>query len=150
MSSTDRIEKQVMLKAPRARVWAAIADAEQFGAWFRAVFDGEFVAGERAAGRITYPGYEHMRFELWVEEVEPERLFAFRWHPSAVDEGRDYSTEPTTRVEFRLEDAPGGTLLTVVESGYDRLPRDRRDEALRSNTEGWQIQMGNIAEHVEG
>lgn len=150
MSSTDRIEKQVVLKAPRSRVWAAIADAEQFGQWFRAVFDDAFVAGERVGGRITYPGYEHMRFEVWVEELEPERRLVFRWHPNAVDEGKDYSDEPTTRVEFVLEDAPEGTLLTVVESGYDRIPRDRRDEALRSNTQGWQEQMGNIREHVEG
>jgi uncharacterized protein YndB with AHSA1/START domain len=150
MSSTDRIEKKVLLRAPRARVWRAITDAAEFGAWFRAKLEGPFVAGERVTGRITYPGYEHLTFEVTVERMDPERLFSFRWHPNAVDPKRDYSKEPTTRVEFRLEEAPGGTMLTLVESGFDQLPPERRAEAFRSNEGGWTEQMKNIERHVSG
>jgi uncharacterized protein YndB with AHSA1/START domain len=150
MSSTDRIEKKVLLRAPRARVWRAITDAAEFGAWFRAKLEGPFVAGERVTGRITYPGYEHLTFEVTVERMDPERLFSFRWHPNAVDPKRDYSKEPTTRVEFRLEEAPGGTMLTLVESGFDQLPPERRAEAFRGNEGGWTEQLKNIERHVSG
>jgi uncharacterized protein YndB with AHSA1/START domain len=148
-NDSDRIEKQVVLKAPRARVWRALTDAEQFGAWFRAKLDGGFAVGQRAHGRITHPGYEHLKFEVWVERIEPESRFAFRWHPYPIDPKVDYSVEPTTLVEFTLEDAPGGTRLTVVESGFDRLPAARRDEAFRMNRDGWAGQMENIRRHVE-
>lgn len=148
--STDRIEKTVVLRAPRSRVWRALTDSEEFGAWFRAAFDGPFVAGETARGHITHPGYEHLKMEVEIERMEPERLFSFRWHPNAVEPERDYSGEPTTLVEFRLEDVPEGTRLTVIESGFDRIPPARRGEALRQNAQGWAIQVENIREHVEG
>jgi uncharacterized protein YndB with AHSA1/START domain len=145
---TDRIEKQIFLKASRARVWKALTEAGEFGAWFRVRLDGPFRVGERATGNITYPGYEHLRMEVWVEAMETERRFAFRWHPNAVDPGWDYTGEATTLVEFRLEDQEGGTLLTLVESGFDRIPEARRAEAFRSNDGGWAEQLKNVARHV--
>jgi uncharacterized protein YndB with AHSA1/START domain len=150
MSHTDRIEKKIVLKAPRARVWRAITDSSEFGTWFLAKVEGPFVAGKKARGRITYPGYEHLTFEVDVERIEPETLFSMRWHPSAIDPNVDYSKEPTTLVEFRLAEVPGGTELTIVESGFDALPADRRETAWRSNEGGWQEQLGNIARHVAG
>jgi uncharacterized protein YndB with AHSA1/START domain len=149
-TNTDRIEKKIVLRAPRARVWRAITDAQEFGTWFRAVLDGPFAPGARVTGRITYPGYEHLRMEVLVEKIEPERLFSFRWHPNAVEPGADYSKEPTTLVEFRLEEVAEGTELTIVESGFDALPADRRAEAYRGNEGGWTEQLGNIATHVGG
>jgi uncharacterized protein YndB with AHSA1/START domain len=145
---TDRIEKQVRLAAPRSRVWRALTDHQEFGAWFRCALDAPFAEGATIGGRITYPGYEHLRMELFVARIEPERYFAYRWHPNAVDPSRDYGTEPTTLVEFRLEDVPDGTLLTVTESGFDRLPPGRRDEAFRGNDSGWTEQMENIRRYV--
>src|SRR5262245_12051307 len=126
-SSTDRIEKKVLLKAPRSRVWRALANAQQFGEWFRADLKGKaFIAGERVKGHMTYRGYEHLMCDVVVEQVEPERLLSMRWHPAAVDPAADYSREPMTLIVFQLEDAAGGTLLTVVESGFDSIPLARR------------------------
>jgi uncharacterized protein YndB with AHSA1/START domain len=150
MKDTDRIEKQILLRAPRSRVWRALTDSAEFGTWFRVQLETGFAAGQRATGRITYPGYEHLRFEATVERMEAERLFSFRWHPYAVDPEVDYSAEPTTLVEFRLEEREGGTLLTVVESGFDRVPARRRGEAFLRNSEGWAIQLENICRHVAG
>ena len=150
MTSTDRIEKKIVLRAPRARVWRAITDSQEFGTWFRAALDGPFVAGERVGGRITYPGYEHLRMDVLVEKIEPERLFSFRWRPNAIEPGADYAKEPTTLVEFRLEEVAEGTLLTIVESGFDALPAERRADAYRGNDEGWTEQLKNIEAHVGG
>src|SRR5206468_7381129 len=147
-TSTDRIEKHMVLRAPRARVWRALTIAEQFGAWFRVKLEGEFAAGWTIRGRLVIPGYEHVTLEMLVERIEPEHYFSYRWHPYAVDPKADYSAEPTTLVEFRLEEADGGTLLTVVESGFDRLPAARRDEAFRMNDAGWAAQLTNIERHV--
>jgi uncharacterized protein YndB with AHSA1/START domain len=147
-TSTDRIEKTVTLAAPRARVWQAIADARQFGEWFRVRLDGEFAVGAAIRGNITYPGYEYITMEVVVERMEPERFFSYRWHPYAIDPKVDYSPEPMTLVEFTLEDAPGGTRLTIVESGFDRVPLARRAEAFRMNSDGWSEQMQNIECHV--
>jgi uncharacterized protein YndB with AHSA1/START domain len=149
-SGTDRIEKQILLRAPRARVWRALTDAGEFGEWFRVKLDGPFVPGGRTTGHITYPGYEHLRMDVLVERMEAETLFAFRWHPAAVDPGVDYSREPSTLVEFHLEAVTGGTLLRLVESGFDQLPADRREAAYRQNEGGWAIQMDNIQRHVAG
>jgi len=146
--TTDRIEKKIVLRAPRSRVWHAIADAEQFGAWFGARLEGEFAPGARIEGRITSPGYEHMTMEMTVERVDPERLFSYRWHPYAVEPGVDYSYEPTTLVEFRLDEVAGGTELTVVESGFDRIPVTRRADALRMNDAGWAEQIKSIERYV--
>ncbi|HEY3171762.1 MAG TPA: SRPBCC family protein [Thermoanaerobaculia bacterium] len=148
MSSTDRIEKSVFLRAPRSRVWRAIANAEEFGAWFGAKLEGAFAPGARVTGRITTPGYEHLIMDFTIERVDPERLFSCRWHPYAIEPGVDYSSEPTTLVEFRLEDAAGGTRLTVIESGFDRIPVSRRAEAFRMNDQGWAEQMKNIERYV--
>src|SRR5262245_41525612 len=120
--TTDRIEKTIVLRAPRSRVWRAIASAEEFGAWFGCRLDGAFAPRARLAGRITTPGYGHLTMEFTVEQVDPERLLSLRWHPYAIEPGVDYSSEPTTLVEFRLAEVAGGTRLTVVESGFDRIP----------------------------
>jgi uncharacterized protein YndB with AHSA1/START domain len=148
MTSTDRIEKKVLLRAPRSRVWRAIVDAEEFGAWFGVRFQGEFAEGATVRGTITHPGHEHLTMEVRVERIEPERYFAYRWHPYAVDPAVDYSSEPTTLVEFRLEQAEGGILLTIVESGFDGIPLARRAEAFRMNDGGWTEQTQSIERHV--
>ena len=149
MSSTDRIEKKLVLRSPRSRVWRALTDADPFGSWFHAKLESPFRAGAVVRGRITHPGYEHLHMQLRIERIEPERLFSFRWHPYAVDPERDYSGEPMTLVEFTLEPVDGGgTLLTLVESGFDQLPPERRAEAFRMNERGWAEQLQNIARHV--
>ncbi|MBI3994126.1 MAG: SRPBCC family protein [Candidatus Lambdaproteobacteria bacterium] len=147
-TDSDRIEKSILLRAPRSRVWRALTDAGEFGAWFRVKLAGNFAVGKSIRGSITYPGYEHLTLEMTVERMEPERLFSFRWHSDSVDPQRDYASEPATLVEFRLEEAAADTRLTVVESGYDQFPPGRRDEAFRMNAEGWDIQMENIQRHV--
>ena len=146
--STDRIEKTVTLRAPRTRVWNAIADATRFGEWFRVKFTSSFAEGETVRGQILIPEYQHVTMELEIERIEPERYFAYRWHPHAVDPKVDYSQEPTTLVEFTLEDAPGGTRLTIVESGFDRVPAARRAEAFRMNDQGWSEEIANIERYV--
>jgi uncharacterized protein YndB with AHSA1/START domain len=146
---TDRIEKTIELKAPVSRVWRALTDHNEFGAWFRVRLEGPFVAGQVSRGQITYPGYEHLRWEAVVQKLEPERLFSFTWHPYAVDPTEDYSGEPSTLVEFTLEKTANGTLLRIVESGFDKLPNKRRLEAFRMNEGGWSEQIKNIARHVE-
>jgi uncharacterized protein YndB with AHSA1/START domain len=145
---TDRIEKQVMLRAPRSRVWRAITNATEFGSWFGVKLESAFKAGATVRGQITHPGYEHLTMEVIVDRVEPEHYFSYRWHPYAVDPKVDYSSEPTTLVEFRLEDAGEGTKLTIVESGFDRIPLARRAEAFRMNEGGWTAQAQNIERYV--
>jgi uncharacterized protein YndB with AHSA1/START domain len=145
---TDRIEKTIELKAPVSRVWRALTDYQEFGKWFRVRLEGPFVPGQITRGQITYPGYEHVRWEAIVQKMEPERLFSFTWHPYAVDPKQDYSNEPATLVEFTLEKTANGTLLRIVESGFDKLPSKRREDALRMNERGWSVQLENIAQHV--
>ena len=145
---TDCIEREIFLEAPRARVWRALTEAAEFGSWFGAEMKGPFAPGARVRGRVTHPGYEHMTMDITIEQMEPERLFSWRWHPGAAEPGQDFSDEPTTLVVFELTEKPGGTLLKVVETGFDRLPLDRRARALRENTEGWSGQMLNIEKHV--
>jgi len=147
-NETDRIEKRVVLRAPRARVWRALTDAAEFGTWFGARMDTPFAEGQTARGHITHPGYEHLTMEFLVERIDPERYFALRWHPYAVDPAIDYSQEPTTLVEFRLDEVDDGTALTIVESGFDRIPLARRAEAFRMNEGGWTQQARNIERHV--
>ncbi|RFB80677.1 SRPBCC family protein [Methylovirgula sp. 4M-Z18] len=146
---SNSIETQIDLAAPQSRVWRALTDYREFGAWFRVRLDGPFVAGQATSGNITYPGYEHLRFEVKVRAIEPEAHFSFHWHPYAVDPAKDYSAEVPTLVEFTLEKSARGTLLRVVESGFDKLPPDRRAEAFRMNEGGWAIQMENIAKYLE-
>jgi uncharacterized protein YndB with AHSA1/START domain len=145
---TNRIEKRIEIKAPVSRVWRALTDHREFGEWFRVKLDGPFVPGQVSRGRITYPGYEHVKWEAVVQKMEPERLFSFTWHPYAIDPEKDYSQETPTVVEFRLEKIPSGTLLIIVESGFDKIPGDRRLEAFRMNDGGWTEQMNNITRHV--
>ncbi len=150
MSTTDRIEKTVVLRSPVSRVWSALADSERFGAWFGVAMEGPFEVGRATRGRITNRGYEHLTMEVSTVAMEPDRYLAFRWHPYAVDPAVDYSGEPTTLVELRLEPVPEGTRLTLVESGFDAIPVARRAEAFRMNDGGWTAQMENIRRHVGG
>jgi uncharacterized protein YndB with AHSA1/START domain len=144
----DHIEKRVLLKAPVSRVWRALADYHEFGKWFRVKLDGPFVPGQISRGQVTFPGYEHIRWEAVVQKVEPERLFSFTWHPYSVDPKIDYSKEAPTLVEFRLEETSSGTLLLLTESGFDKILGNRRLEAFRMNDGGWTEQMKNIENHV--
>jgi len=172
-TSTDRIERKILLKAPRARVWRALSNAEEFGNWFGVTFGvdlkgntftagqrvqgqvellpclyGKHCAGQRVQGQVTCQGYEHVGFDVTVEQVEPERLLSWRWHPAPIDPTVDYSQEPTTLVMFELEEVDGGTLLTVIESGLDKIPASRRLDAFRMNSNGWDQQLKNIENHV--
>jgi uncharacterized protein YndB with AHSA1/START domain len=144
MTSTDRIEKLVSLDVPRSRVWRALTDVGQFNAWFGSALAGQFAPGAEISGKLTFKGYEHVTLRLWIETMEPERVFAFRWHPYAIEPGVDYSAEPTTLVSFTLEDAPGGTRLTIVESGFDAIPLSRRATAFKMNSAGWDGQAKSI------
>lgn len=145
----DRIEKQIEIAAPVGRVWRALTDSRQFGEWFRVVMEAPFVAGQAVGGQLTFPGYEHIRMEIEVKAIEPEELFSFTWHPYAVDPKVDYTQETPTLVEFRLKASQAGTLLTVVESGFDKIPSARRAEAFRMNTSGWAQQLKNIEAYVQ-
>ena len=148
-TSTDRIERKVLLKAPRARVWRALSDAAEFGSWFGVDFKGKsFAAGKAVQGKVTYPGFEHVTMEITIERVVPERLLSWRWHPAAIDPKVDYSQEPTTLVVFELQEVDGGTMLTVVESGLDKIPLARRADVFRMNSSGWDQQMKSIKKHV--
>lgn len=157
--TSDRIEKQILLHAPRARVWRALSDAQQFGRWFGVKFDGPFSAGAVMKGTIVPTSadaavakaqqpYAGMPFEITVDRVEPERLFSFRWHPYAIEPGVDYSSEPTTLIVFTLDDAPDGILLTVTESGFDGIPLERRAKAFTANEGGWALQVRMIEKYL--
>jgi uncharacterized protein YndB with AHSA1/START domain len=157
--STDRIEKKVLLRAPRERVWRAISDSTQFGSWFGAAFDGPFIAGQRLGVSIQptqvdpevakmQEPYRGMRFEVHVEKIEPLKFFSFRWHPSPIEPGADLSKEPMTLVAFQLEEAPGGTLLTITETGFDQLPLERRAKAFEGNDDGWTHQAKLIEKYL--
>jgi uncharacterized protein YndB with AHSA1/START domain len=145
----DRIGQRIELAAPVSRVWRALTDHREFGAWFRVALEGPFVPGKEARGRITWPGAEHLTMRAAVQRMEPERLFSFTWHPYAIDPKQDYSGETPTLIEFTLEKTATGTRLRIVESGFDKLPAHRRDEAFRMNDGGWSQQIKNIARHVD-
>lgn len=144
----NRIEKHIDLKASPARVWKALTDHKEFGQWFGVKLEGPFVVGETVCGKLTYPGFEHLQWAVDVKQMEPERLFSFTWHPYPVDVTIDYSKETPTLVEFTLEAAGSGTHLVVTESGFEKIPANRRIEAFRMNQEGWVEQLENIAKHV--
>ena len=155
----DRIEKEIMLRAPRSRVWRAITDSQEFGTWFGAKFDGPFIPGAVCRGvmaptkvdadvaKMQQP-YASMPIEIAIDRIEPERLFSFRWHPYAIDQNVDYSAEPMTLVEFALDDAGGGTRLTITESGFDRIPVERRATAFTANEGGWTMMIALIGKYL--
>lgn len=145
---TDRIEKEIQLKAPVSRVWRAITDYQEFGQWFGVTLEGPFVAGSATRGKMKHPGYEHVEWKAEVKEITPETLFSFTWHPYGIDPKIDYSTETPTLIEFTLTPVDSGTLLRVVESGFDKVPEWRREEAFRMDEKGWTAQMKNIEKHV--
>ncbi len=136
------------MRASRARVWRALTDSQEFGRWFGVELTGTFTPGARMKGRVTHKGYEHLTWDVTIEHMEPPRLFSWRWHPYAVETGVDYSAEPTTLVVFELQEVENGTLLRVVESGFDGIPPARRAEAYRMNDQGWAAQMKSIEQHV--
>ena len=142
--STDRIEKQITLDSPRSRVWRALTEVKQFNAWFGVSLATPFAPGAEVSGQLNIRGYEHATMTIWIETMESERFFSFRWHPYAIEPGVDYSTEPTTLVSFTLEDAGTGTRLTIVESGFDAIPESRRAKAFSMNSNGWNGQAENI------
>lgn len=146
---SNSIEKRIELNASVSRVWRALTDYREFGEWFGVKLDGPFVSGQISTGNITYPGYEHLKWEATVQKMEPERLFSFTWHPYAVDPNVDYSNEPSTLVEFRLEPKDNRTVVYLTESGFDALPKDRRFEAFRMNEDGWTEQMTNIENYLK-
>lgn len=157
--STDRIEKKILLRAPRKRVWRALTDSKEFGTWFGMKFDGPFSPGATMRGVIAptevnaevakaQQPYEGLPFEITIEKMEPERLFSFRWHPNAVERGVDYSAEPTTLIEFLLEEVENGVLLSVTESGFDRIPLARRAKAFTANEQGWGMVVKLIEEYL--
>ena len=157
--TTDAIEKQVLLSAPLSRVWRAISDSSEFGTWFGVTFEGPFVAGAPLRGAITgtkvdpevaklQKPHEGRPFNILVEQMEPERLFSFRWHPYAIEPGTDYSSEPTTLVTFQLDETAEGVQLTLTESGFDQIPLDRRAKAFAANEGGWGHQMVLIAKYL--
>jgi uncharacterized protein YndB with AHSA1/START domain len=158
-AETDRIQKRVVLRAPVERVWKAISDSSQFGSWFGAAFDGPFAPGKLAKAKVAptkadpevaakQQAYAGAPFEFTVERIEPMKLFSFRWHPFAVEKGVDYSQEPTTLVTFELEEVPGGTRLTLTESGFDRIPAGRRVKAFEMNDQGWTDQVRLVEKFV--
>jgi uncharacterized protein YndB with AHSA1/START domain len=160
ITTTDTIEKRIILHAPLRRVWRAISDSAEFGTWFGVTFEGPFVAGAPLRGRITGtkvdPQVAELQkphvgkaFNIVVEQIEPERLFSFRWHPYAIEPGTDYSTEPTTLVTFRLEETAEGVQLTLTESGFDQIPLERRAKAFAANEGGWSHQMALISRYLE-
>jgi uncharacterized protein YndB with AHSA1/START domain len=147
--STDRIEREVVLKTPRARVWRLLCNASKFGEWFGVALKGKsFVPGKRIKGNLTRRGYERIVWDAVIQLMVPERLLSLRWHPYAVRFAYNYSNEPTTLVEFKLTDADDATLLTIVESGFNALPESRREEAYQMNSAGWDEQIKNIEKHV--
>ena len=157
---SDRIEKEVLLRAPLSRVWEALTNAGQFGRWFGVKLDGQFKAGTQIRGTITpttvdpevarmQQPYEGMKFDIVIERIEPKKVFSFRWHPFGVDPKVDYSVEPMTLVEFTLQELPEGVRLRVTESGFDKIPIERRAAAFNANEGGWAKQMELVQKYVE-
>ena len=145
---SDRIEKQIVVRAPRSRVWRALTNSQEFGTWFGVRPDAPFEPGARSTGAVTHKGYEHLTWEVTIVAMEPEHRFSWRWHPGEVS-AKDVPDEPTTLVVFELEDVEGGTLVKVIEKGFDAIPATRRADAFRSNDGGWGEQMEAIRRHVE-
>jgi uncharacterized protein YndB with AHSA1/START domain len=150
VSDTDRIERSILINASRERVWRALSNAEEFGAWFGVDLSGQvFKPGARARGQLTQCGHADSFFDAVIERIEPQDVLSFHWHPYALDPAVDYANEQPTLVTFMLEDAPGNaTLLTVVESGFDKVPPERRREAFEMHSAGWEAQLQNVARHA--
>ncbi|WP_421724523.1 SRPBCC family protein [Bauldia sp.] len=146
-SDDDAIVKVVELQAPRARVWKALTDHKEFGHWFRVDLDQAFEVGGTSTGRMTYPGHEGAPWVVYIERMQPERLFTFRWYDSDDGSQQD-DDQPALLVAFELEETPIGTRLTITESGFSALPHPRRIAVMRGNREGWDIQANNLARHL--
>lgn len=148
MRIKNRIEKSIELQFPISQIWQAITDYNEFGKWFKVKINAPFMRNKTSYGYINYPGYEHLIWQVVVQEMEPEQLFSFTWHPYAVDPKKDYSQEIPTLVEFRLQNTPTGTLLKISESGFDSLPHERKQKAFEMNNDGWELQISNIKEYL--
>ena len=157
--NTDRIEKRILLHAPLQRVWRALSDSAEFGSWFGVRFTEPFAPGAHIRGVIApttvnaqvaeaQKPYEGMPFDITIEDMEPERRFSFRWVPYAVEPGVDYSVEPTTLVVFTFAETPEGVLFTVTESGFDRIPLERRAKAFSANEGGWGMAVQLIDQYL--
>lgn len=157
--TTDRIEKRILLRAPLKRVWRALSDSKEFGTWFGVKFDASFKPGALIRGKVVGTAvdsevakaqkqYWHVPFEITIERIQPEQLFSFRWHPYAIEPGVDYSNEPTTLIEFTLEEVPNGVMLTVIESGFDQIPLERRVRAFTANERGWGIVITLVEKYL--
>lgn len=157
--STERIEKKILLRAPLQRVWRALSDSKEFGAWFGVRFDTPFKPGAHIRGKIVgttvdaeiaklQKQHEHVPFEITIDRIEPERLFSFRWHPHAIEPGVDYSKEPTTLITFTLEEVTNGVMLTVTESGFEQIPLARRAKAFTANEQGWGMVVQLIEKYL--
>ena len=158
-TTADRIEKKILLRAPLKRVWRALSNSMEFGIWFGVKFDAPFTPGARLSGKVvgsavdaevakSQKQYMRIPFEITVDRIEPERLFSFRWHPYAIEPGVDYSNEPTTLIEFTLEEVRNGVMLTVTESGFDQIPLARRTKAFTANEQGWGMVLKLIEKHL--
>lgn len=158
-TSTDRIEKKILLRAPLKRVWRALSNSMEFGTWFGVRFESPFAPGAHLRGKVVGTAvdsevakrqtqYWHVPFEITIDRIEPERLFSFRWHPYAIEPGVDYSKEPTTLIEFTLQEVPNGVMLTVTESGFDQIPLDRRAKAFTANERGWGIVITLVEKYL--
>ncbi|HXE64116.1 MAG TPA: SRPBCC family protein [Bryobacteraceae bacterium] len=157
--SADVIRKEILLRAPAARVWRALSDADEFGRWFGFRLDGQFRPGAKMTGSIVgtqvdeevrkaQKQHEGKRVELLIDRMEPEKVFSFRWHPHAIDENKDYSAEPTTLVEFTMEQTHEGVKLTLTESGFEHIPLERRAQAFSSNDHGWSIMVPVFGKYI--
>lgn len=157
--NSGRIEKTILLRAPRERVWRALSDSKEFGAWFGVKLDAPFSPGALVRGTIVgtvadpaiaaaQKQLEGVPFEITVDRIEPQTLISFRWHPNAVDPNVDYSLEPMTLIEFALRDAANGTILTVTESGFDRIPLARRAKAFTANERGWSAVLQLVEKYL--
>ncbi|HEY0795502.1 MAG TPA: SRPBCC family protein [Acidisarcina sp.] len=147
-STENSIEKQIEIAAPLTRVWRALTDFRQFGEWFQVLLEGPFIAGKAVGGKLTFPGYEHVRMDVEVKTIEPETYFSYTWHPNSNDPTVDYTKETPTLVEFRLAPTKTGTSLTLIESGFDKIPSDRQAQAFRANTRGWDHQLKSLESYV--
>ena len=143
------IENQIELSTPLSRVWQALSDSREFGTWFGVKLEKPFEIGKSAKGFITHPGYEHIQWKAVIQKMDPEKLFSFTWNPYAIDPQKDYSKENPTLVEFKLEKTKNGSLLTLTESGFDKIPEERHEEAFRMHVQGWAEQMKNIANYLK-
>lgn len=144
----DKIVKTVELNAPPAAVWEALTDHRAFGHWFHVALDQPFKAGRNSTGHITFPGHEGVRWLVFIERMDNEKLFSFRWYDTHDGSGEPGHGACEFLTTFELEPAENGTRLTITESGFAALPEPKRTDMRRDITEGWNIQAENLAAYL--